>query len=30
MPTTPVSPEKQAEIHNLENAIKEAVETEIG
>ena len=30
MPTAPVSPEKQAEIDDLENAIKEAVETEIG
>jgi hypothetical protein len=30
MPTAPVSPEKQAEIDGLEQAIKEAVEAEIG
>jgi hypothetical protein len=30
MPTTPVSPEKQAEIEDLERAIREAVEAEIG
>jgi hypothetical protein len=30
MPTAPVSPEKQAEIDDLEQAIKEAVEAEIG
>jgi hypothetical protein len=30
MPTVPVSPEKQAEIDDLERAIKEAVEAEIG
>ena len=30
MPTAPVSPENQAEIDDLEQAIKEAVEAEIG
>jgi predicted TPR repeat methyltransferase len=30
MPTPPVSPEKQAEIDDLERAIQEAVEAEIG
>jgi hypothetical protein len=30
MPTTPVSPEKQAEIDELERAILEAVDAEIG
>lgn len=30
MPTAPVSPEKQAEIDDLERAIREAVEAEIG
>ncbi len=29
MPTAPVSPEKQAEIDDLERAIREAVEAEI-
>ena len=30
MPTTPISPEKQAEIDDLEGAIRQAVEAEIG
>jgi hypothetical protein len=30
MPTAPTSPEKQAEIDDLERAIQEAVEAEIG
>ncbi len=30
MPTAPVSPEKQAEIDDLERAIEEAVDAEIG
>ena len=30
MPTAPTSPEKQAEIDDLERAIREAVEAEIG
>jgi len=30
MPTAPVSPQKQAEIDDLERAIHEAVEAEIG
>ena len=30
MPTTPVPPEKQAEIENLTRAIHEAVDAEIG
>ncbi len=30
MPTTPVPPEKQAEIEDLERAIREAVDAEIG
>jgi hypothetical protein len=30
MPTAPVSPEKQSEIDDLERAIREAVEAEIG
>ena len=30
MPTAPVSPEKQAEIDDLERAIREAVEAEVG
>src|SRR5512135_2681030 len=30
MPTTPLPPEKQAEIEGLEQAIREAVEAEIG
>jgi hypothetical protein len=30
MPTLPVSPEKQAEIADLERAIREAIEAEIG
>jgi hypothetical protein len=30
MPIAPVSPEKQAEIDDLERAIREAVEAEIG
>jgi hypothetical protein len=30
MPTTPISPEKQAEIDDLEEAIRQAVEAEIG
>ena len=29
MPTTPISPEKQAEIDDLEEAIRQAVEAEI-
>jgi hypothetical protein len=30
MPLTPVSPEKQAEIDGLEQAIREAIDAEIG
>ena len=30
MPTTPISPEKQAEVADLEEAIRHAVEAEIG
>ena len=30
MPTAPVSPEKQAEIEDLEQAIREAIDAEIG
>ena len=30
MPTTPISPEKQAEIDDLDEAIRQAVEAEIG
>ena len=30
MPTTPLSPEKQAEIDDLEGAIRRAVEAELG
>jgi hypothetical protein len=30
MPTAPVAPEKQAEIQDLQRAIREAVEAEIG